>query len=176
MPELADGPDLGSGAAMRGGSSPPFPTIRNSSRTICPSYNGERGIKLRPRYLSILHVKTFQDGLAQQALLKFFKGASCSYLLLEGTTARRGILNPDRPDLLDLLTYSGHNQWPCIHNKSRVYSRSQYVDIIYLSYLINVNSTNNLNVWSLSGILDYTASNRATTVQYCSNLFCHILF
>ena len=27
MPELADGPDLGSGAAMRGGSSPPFPTI-----------------------------------------------------------------------------------------------------------------------------------------------------
>lgn len=27
VPELADGPDLGSGAAMRGGSSPPFPTI-----------------------------------------------------------------------------------------------------------------------------------------------------
>ncbi len=26
VPELADGPDLGSGAAMRGGSSPPFPT------------------------------------------------------------------------------------------------------------------------------------------------------
>ena len=33
VPELADGPDLGSGAAMRGGSSPPFPTTRNSSRT-----------------------------------------------------------------------------------------------------------------------------------------------
>ena len=27
VPELADGPDLGSGAAMRGGSSPPFPTF-----------------------------------------------------------------------------------------------------------------------------------------------------
>jgi hypothetical protein len=26
VPELADGPDLGSGAAMRGGSNPPFPT------------------------------------------------------------------------------------------------------------------------------------------------------
>ena len=27
VPELADGPDLGSGVARRGGSSPPFPTF-----------------------------------------------------------------------------------------------------------------------------------------------------
>ena len=34
--ELADEHDLGSCAARRGGSNPPFPTIRNSSRTFTP--------------------------------------------------------------------------------------------------------------------------------------------
>ena len=38
VPELADGPDLGSGAAMRGGSNPPFPTWVYGIKNSCPLF------------------------------------------------------------------------------------------------------------------------------------------
>ena len=38
VPELADGPDLGSGAAMHGGSSPPFPTSGHFRKLACSSF------------------------------------------------------------------------------------------------------------------------------------------
>ena len=54
---------------MRGGSSPPFPTITDSSRTISPSYNGEGSIVFRPGYLPVFNVKSFQNRFTQQAPL-----------------------------------------------------------------------------------------------------------
>jgi hypothetical protein len=43
VPELADGLDLGSSAAMRGGSSPPFPTLLDSNQYL--GDNSESGGK-----------------------------------------------------------------------------------------------------------------------------------
>ena len=69
VPELVDGHDLGSCAERRGGSSPPFPTTRNSSRTISPGYDSKGSIEIRPGYFPIFYVETLQDSFAKQALL-----------------------------------------------------------------------------------------------------------
>ena len=46
MPELADGPDLGSGVARRGGSSPPFPTNKREDPTKYCDFIDRKGMEL----------------------------------------------------------------------------------------------------------------------------------
>ena len=50
MPELVDGPDLGSGAARRGGSSPPFPTLSFKKARFAEGFNPGRRVEQREIY------------------------------------------------------------------------------------------------------------------------------
>ena len=67
---MADEHDLGSCAARRGGSNPPFPTTGDRFRTFYPSHDKSKWrIKIYFSDLATFYTKSLKNSLTQQALL-----------------------------------------------------------------------------------------------------------
>ena len=106
-------------------------------------FNAFRNVVQFPSQTTRYHCHGLSDANVPQrsccyALVEFLQRASRSDLLLERSAAWRSVLDPDCFDLIHLLAYSGHDQWPGIHQESRVHAGGQDCNLVRFGHPIYI--------------------------------------